>query len=130
MKKQITLKGSLVKDIETFYIEINQVFMSGESWVLGNSLDAFDDLLYGAYGVIKGKEPIRLVWLDAEKSREALGYNTTRTYYEEKLKPDSPFNKIMFQEKLTALENGTGETYFDLLVSVISEHENIELELR
>jgi len=130
MKKQITLKGSSVKDIETFYIEINQVFMSGESWVLGNSLDAFDDLLYGAYGVIKGKEPIRLVWLDAEKSREALGYNTTRTYYEEKLKPDSPFNKIMFQEKLTALENGTGETYFDLLVSVISEHENIELELR
>ncbi|MCF2445422.1 barstar family protein [Dyadobacter sp. CY345] len=130
MKKEIFINGSSVKDIATFYEEINRIFMSKEDWTLGCSLDAFNDLLYGGFGIIKGKEPIKLVWLDSNQSREALGYQTTKLYYEEKLKPNSRFNKEMFQEKLAALENGTGETYFDIILSIISEHENIELDLK
>lgn len=130
MKKKIIINGKSIKDIATFYEEINRVLMSEEDWNIGNSLDAFNDLLYGGFGGIDGDEPITLVWLDSNESREALGYQVTRFYYEEKLKPDSPFNKKMFQEKLSALENGTGETYFEIIVSIIYAHENIELDLR
>lgn len=130
MKKKIIINGKSIKDIATFYEEINRVLMSEEDWNIGNSLDAFNDLLYGGFGGIHGDEPITLVWLDLNESREALGYQVTRFYYEEKLKPDSPFNKKMFKEKLAALEYGTGETYFEIIVSIIYAHENIELDLR
>jgi len=101
--------------------------MSDEDWKIGQSLDAFSDLLYGGFGTIKSKEPVALIWLDQLKSREALGYKATKAYYEDKLKPDSPFNKSLFREKLAALENGTGETYFDILIEIITEHANIQL---
>jgi len=130
MKKRIIIDGSSIKDIETFYDEINRVLMSDEDWKLSCSLDAFSDLLYGGFGAIKNKEQIELIWINSEKSRDALGRQVTKIYYEEKLKPDSPFNKKMFQEKLAALENGTGETYFDIILSIIAEHQNIELVLR
>lgn len=127
MSKQIIINGHFIHDIASFYEEINRVFMTNENWKLGNSLDAFNDLLYGGFGAIKNNETVDLIWLDMEKSRQALGYETTRAYYEDKLKPDSSFNKILFQEKLNALESGTGETYFDVLMEIISEHPNITL---
>ena len=127
MQTQITIDGAAIHDIASFYEEINRVFMSDEDWKIGQSLDAFSDLLYGGFGALKGSEPVDLIWLDLEKSRDALGYQATKVYYEEKLKPDSPFNKSLFQEKLTALENGVGETYFDILIGIIAEHGNIQL---
>ena len=127
MKTQIIINGSAIHDIKSFYDEVNRVFMAEEEWEIGQSLDAFSDLLYGGFGAIKGKDPVDLIWLDVEKSREALGHEATKAYYLEKLKPDSSFNKILFQEKLTALECGVGETYFDIITEIISEHSNIQL---
>ena len=101
--------------------------MSEENWEIGNSLDAFSDLLYGGFGAIKSNEPVDLIWLDMERSRNVLGYEATKNYYEDKLKPGSVFNKKLFQQKLNELESGTGETYFDIILSIISEHANIEL---
>ena len=127
MQTQITIDGAAIYDIASFYEEINRVFMADEDWKIGQSLDAFSDLLYGGFGALKGNEPVDLIWLEIEKSRKVLGYEATRTYYEEKLKPDSPFNKSLFQEKLIALEHGVGETYFDILIGIIAEHGNIQL---
>ena len=128
MEQQIVIDGHLISDIPSFYAELNRVFMAGEDWQLGNSLDAFNDLLYGGFGLIKYNEPVKLLWKHMEKSREALGYETTKRYYEEKLLPDAPFHKEHFREKLDALNNGTGQTYFDILLEIIAEHPNITLE--
>jgi RNAse (barnase) inhibitor barstar len=125
--KQIRLNGDYIVDIPSFYQEVNQVFMLEEDWKIGNSLDAFSDLLYGGVGVIKGNEPVNLIWNNIDRSREALGYETTRRYYQEKLKPGSPFNQEYFGEQLSALENGTGKTYFDIILEIIGEHKNITL---
>ena len=130
MQTQITIDGTAIHDIASFYEEINRVFMADEDWKVGRSLDAFSDLLYGGFGALKGNKPVDLIWLDLEKSRDALGYQATKVYYEEKLTPDSPFNKSLFQEKLTALENGFGETYFDILTGIIAKRENIQLVVR
>ncbi|QRR00208.1 barstar family protein [Dyadobacter sandarakinus] len=127
MKKQITLDGNRIEDISSFYDEINRVFMHSETWKIGQSLDAFHDLLYGGYGELVNSEPMELHWTNLDKSRQVLGHAATRAYYMEKLAPGSPYNKALFYEKLAALEAGQGETYFDLVLSIIAEHPNIAL---
>ena len=128
MEKQIVIDGNLINDIASFYEEINRVFMSGEDWEIGHSLDAFNDLLYGGLGAIRDNERVTLLWKNMERSRQALGYDVTKRYYEEKLLPDSPFDKMHFREKLEALNSGTGQTYFDILMEIIADHPNIRVQ--
>ncbi|MBW8683019.1 barstar family protein [Chitinophaga rhizophila] len=127
MKKQLVINGDSINDIASFYQEINRVFMERENWQIGNSLDAFNDILYGGLGAIDGNEPVELVWLNMDKSRVALGYETTKQYYQEKLAPGSPYNQSFFTRKLEELEAGGGQTYFDILLEIIGEHKNITL---
>ncbi len=124
---QVIIEGDAIHDIASFYEEINRVFMSEEDWKLGNSLDAFDDLLYGGYGIAKNAAELQLIWRNFEKSRQALGYAATQTYYQQKLEPGSPFNKDLFQNKLRELESGNGQTYFEIVLSIIADHPHITL---
>ena len=127
MYKQIVINGSSIHDIKSFYAEINRVFMHNETWEIGESLDAFNDLLYGGFGIIENGENTKIIWLDIESSKAALGFEITRSYYLNKLQPGSNFDKQYFQDKLEELEHGNGQTYFDILMEIISEHPNIEL---
>jgi len=119
--KQLIIQGDRISGIPSFYEEINRLFMSEEDWKIGNSLDALNDILYGGQ--------IALIWQHSDQSREALGYETTLHYYEEKLQPGSPFNHTYFTDRLAALKNGTGQTYFDIILEIIAEHKNITLSL-
>lgn len=56
-----------------------------------------------------------------------LGYNTTKVYYLKKLEPGLPFNSAYHEKKLTELENGSGPSYFEIILDIISEHPNIQL---
>ncbi len=127
MVKQIQIEGNRINDIASFYEEINRVFMPGESWRIGQSLDAFNDLLFGGYGTLQGFQSVELVWHHMAHSRQALGDQATRVYYRDKLRPGSPYNKKLFEEKLAALESGHGETYFDTILAIIAAHPHIKL---
>lgn len=127
MQKTFTIEGSKIRDIDSFYQEINRLLMAEEDWKIGNSLDAFNDILYGGVGALQGATDVELIWLQMEESRKALGYEATKAYYLDKLAPESSFNKPLFQEKLAALENGTGQTYFDVILEIIAEHPKIKL---
>jgi RNAse (barnase) inhibitor barstar len=129
MVKKITIYGRNINDITSFYAEVNRVFMQTENWEIGESLDAFNDLLYGGFGAISGNEPVELIWTDAAISADSLGYLTTKAYYKNKLHPGSPFNKEHFNDKLKELESGNSQTYFDILVEIISGRSNITLIL-
>ncbi|MBO0949195.1 ribonuclease inhibitor [Fibrella forsythiae] len=100
MVKQLTIQGSSINDIASFYEEINRVFMAQENWLIGPSLDVLDDLLYGGYGALQGAQSVDLRWRNMDHSRQALGYQTTRAYYLAKLESGSPYNKPLFEEKL------------------------------
>jgi len=50
---EIVINGKNITDIGSFYEEVNSLFMQGENWNIGESLDAFDDLLYGGFGILK-----------------------------------------------------------------------------
>lgn len=127
MDKQIVINGNNIHDIKSFYEEVNRVFMTNEKWKIGESLDAFNDLLYGGFGIIENSKSTKITWLDIEKSKSALGYEITRSYYLDKLKPGSKFNRQYFENKLEELERGNGQTYFDIILEIISEHPEIEL---
>jgi len=125
--QQIVIEGKNIHDINSFYKEINRVFMQDEDWKLGESLDAFNDLLFGGFGVLKATPIIQLVWNNIAASSNALGYDITRQYYLKKLAPGSPFNVDYHQQKLAALESGNGQTYFQIILDIISDHPNIRL---
>lgn len=127
MTKTFSIAGRAIRDIPTFYAEINRVFMADEDWQLADSLDALDDMLYGGYGAIKGREPVRIVWQDIAESRAALGEAATRAFLGEKLKRPDRFDRDMIDRQLDALDHGMGQTYFDIVLQIIRDHPNIEL---
>lgn len=127
MTQTITIDGNNIHDIDSFYREINRIFMKDEDWILGPSLDAFNDLLYGGYGVMKHYDKTTIIWLAFEKNRIDLGYKCTRDYYLSKISQPEVFNQVHFQKKLKELEDDNGQTYFDILLEIIKEHSHIRL---
>jgi RNAse (barnase) inhibitor barstar len=123
----LTIEGAAIRDIPSFYAEVNRVFMAGEDWMLGQSLDAFDDMLGGGYGAITGREAVRLVWRDMADSRSALGIEVTAAQLREKLNRPDIFNVDLIRRQLDALARGAGATYFDTILKILRDHPNIEL---
>ncbi|HST43695.1 MAG TPA: barstar family protein [Luteimonas sp.] len=126
MPAAVTLDGTRIHDIPSFYAEINRVFMTGVDWPLGHSLDALDDMLHGGYGVLDGDAPVTLVWTDFEASRVALGVDATRAHLLAKLAQPG-FDTARIRRQLDALEAGYGQTYFEIVLEIIAAHPNITL---
>lgn len=127
MTTTLTIMGGGIHDIPSFYDELNRVFMADEDCKLAQSLDALDDLLRGGYGAVRGAEAIRLVWRDIAVARSGLGVAATRALLESKLERPDVYNVELIRRQLTALEAGSGQTYFDLVIEIIAGHPNIEL---
>lgn len=122
----LIIDGANIRDIASLYDEINRVFMVGEDWLLGASLDGLDDMLYGGYGVLRGKSPAIVVWQQMDSSRIALGVEATRAYYLAKLEHPQVFKPGPIHAALARLGQG-GPTYFDLVMQVFADHPNITL---
>lgn len=125
--KKIIIEGKNINNIETFYEEVNRVFMSQENWKIAQSLDAFNDMLYGSFGEIKGNEKIQLIWKDIEQNQKSLGFQTTLEFYQNKLKSPEIFNRKFVLSKIDELHNGVGLTFFEIVLEIISDHENVIL---
>ena len=129
-KLKLEINGDDFQTIEGFYDEINRLLMQDEDWKLGVSLDAFDDLLYGGYGSLKGFDQLEIVWKNSAKSSLDLGLEATLNFYEEKLKNPDKFNQDFVQLKIADLKSGIGKTYFEILIEIISAHSAIQLVLK
>lgn len=125
--RQFEIDGSTMTDIASFYAQMNRLLMDGESWALAESLDALNDVLYGGYGPIAGREPVRFVWKDIAATRAALGRKATCAFLRERLKTRTMFNGSPIVDQLAALESGLGTTYFDVVMQVFADHPNIEI---
>ncbi|MCI3935685.1 ribonuclease inhibitor [Chryseobacterium aahli] len=127
-KKTAVINGSHFSDLSGFYEEVSQVLMKEADWKVG-TLDGFDDILYGGFGVFESKDEIEIIWKDSQKSKEKLGLEATKEFYENKIKQGKPFNINLAQEKLDDLIAGNGQTLFEILVEIIESHKNITLVL-
>ena len=125
--KKIIIEGKNINNIETFYEEVNLVFMLHENWKIAQSLDAFNDMLYGSFGEIKGKEKIQLIWKDMKQNQKSLGFQTTLEFYQNKLKSPEIFNRKFVLSKIDELHNGVGLTFFEIVLEIIANHDNIML---
>ena len=122
------INGGHFSDLEGFYEEISTVFMKDTDWKVG-TLDGFDDILYGGFGVFENKEKLEIVWKESQKSKEDLGFDLTKEFYENKIRQGKPFNVKLIQGKLDELIEGNGQTLFDILIEIIESHKNITLIL-
>lgn len=119
-KKMTVINGGHFSDLEGFYEEISQLFMKDEDWKVG-TLDGFDDILYGV--------ETDITWKDSQQSKEDLGLDLTKEFYENKIKQGKPFNVQLIQQKLDELIAGNGQTLFEILIEIIESHKNITLIL-
>jgi len=119
-KKMTVINGGHFSNLEGFYEEISQLFMKDEDWKVG-TLDSFDDILYGV--------ETDITWKDSQKSKEDLGFDLTKEFYENKIKQGKPFNVQLIQQKLDELIAGKGQTLFEILIEIIESHKNITLIL-
>lgn len=127
--KTISINGSHFSDLTGFYEEVSGVLMKDVDWEVG-TLDGFDDILYGGFGVFENNEKIKLIWKESEKSKDDLGIYATRDFYERKIKQGKPFNVELIQQKLDQLVSGKGQTLFEILIEIIESHKNITLILK
>jgi RNAse (barnase) inhibitor barstar len=128
-KVTIIINGRNFTDLVGFYEEMNRLFMYGVDWKMGQSLDALNDVLYGGFGVYEPGEGVTVIWKYHQKSREDLGVEETRKNYEMKVRKGHPYNVKFFEEKLEELENGNGQTLYDIIIEIFNDHKNIELSL-
>ncbi len=119
-KKMTVINGGHFSDLEGFYEEVSELFMKDEDWKVG-TLDGFDDILYGVDSDI--------TWKDSQKSKEDLGFDLTKEFYENKIRIGKPFNMEFIQNKLNDLVAGNGQTLFEILVEILKSHQNINLIL-
>lgn len=122
----LTIRGADIRDIPSFYEEINRVFMADEDWSLGESLDALDDMLRGGYGAVGPSEMVRVIWLDMALARSSLGLEATRSYLLEKLDRPDVYDAGLIGRRLAALEAGDGSTYFETVLEIFTGHSNID----
>lgn len=123
----LQIEGTAIDDIAGLYTEINRVFMAGEDWQLGPSLDALDDLLYGGYGALAGHPQATVIWRDIAHSSAALGVETTRQWLQAKLDTPGAFNAQAIARQLDALQRGEGQTYFQIVMDIFASHRQITL---
>ncbi len=117
-KKMTVINGGHFSDLEGFYEEISELFMNDEDWKVG-TLDGFDDILYGVESDI--------TWKNSQKSKEDLGFDLTKKFYENNIRIGKPLNVDLIQQKLGDLMDGKGQTLFEILVEIIESHQNIKL---
>lgn len=118
--KMTVINGSHFSNLEAFYEEASLLFLKDEDWKVG-TLDGFDDILYGYEGEI--------IWKNAQKSKQDLGFDLTKQFYENKIRQGKPFNVTLIQQKLDDLINGNVQTLFEILIDIIELHKNIKLFL-
>ena len=99
------INGSHFSNLKAFYEEVSLLFLKDEDWKVG-TLDGFDDILYGYEGEI--------IWKNARKSKQDLGFDLTKEFYENKIRQGKFFNVTLIQQKLDDLINGNGQTLFEI----------------
>lgn len=133
-KPIIEIDGAMFSTLEEFYTHFQDRALGGER--SGGNLDAFNDVLRGGFGTPEGG--FVLVWRNHELSKQRLGYAETARQLEKRLGRCHPNHHDFVRQELARALNGQGQTVFDWLVDIITEHgpggdeaeDGIELVLR
>ena len=126
--RTIELDGSAFDDLDGFHDEVERKLTKGLDWRPAHNLNAFNDLLYGGFGVHEYYESVQLIWRDSARSRKVLGWPATEAYLSSKLKTCHPQNRPEVKEDLAAARRREGQTLYELICKIIREHDCITFE--
>ncbi|MDO8553882.1 MAG: ribonuclease inhibitor [Candidatus Micrarchaeota archaeon] len=130
MIKTLIIDGNNFETYEGFCNEVNEQLIGKSSNLEFNgNLDAFNDFLSGGFGKFEYREPITIIWKNSEKSKLILGFPETIEYIEAKLETCHPSNKEAVQKELENALKNKGETLFQIIVEIISDHKHIQLKM-
>lgn len=125
-KPSHTIDGSSCRDFPSTIAEFNRAFERwwGKDYWNGN-LDGFNDLV----DWVHDGEPYVLVWSQSDLARRQLGHQAMAAWLTSKLSQCEPGYGAHWKEQLAEVQQGRGQTLFDLLVEIITEHDQIELRM-
>lgn len=126
----VVLDGNAFDSLDSFFDEVERKLTRGLDFEFGRNLNAFVDVLRGGFGVHDYEEPLKLIWLNSEKSRMDLGWDETVRSWELALADCNPVNRDYFLKKLDAAKRKEGTTLFEDIVGMIRGEEHVKLELR
>jgi RNAse (barnase) inhibitor barstar len=124
MRKEFVLDGNNFNNLEEFYNEVDKLFTKNLTWKTGHNFDAFNDLLCGGFGAHEYGEPIKIKWINYQKSLVDFGYKATELYYEGLLVKCHSDNIENIKNKLHAAKNHTGETLIYIIVKIIIDNDD------
>jgi len=127
--KVIIIDANKFSNLDGFYDEIDKKFTKNLTWKTGKNLDAFNDILWGGFGVYEYEEQIKIVWENSNKSKSDLGYDATVSYYKQILRTCHTSNIESVNKKLDLAKDKMGQTLFDIILYIIKAHEHIILHL-
>ena len=125
--KEILINGNTFSNLNGFYDEIERRFTKDLDWKIGRNLDAFNDVLRGGFGVHDYGEPIVIRWIGSAKSQSEFGYPATIKLLNSVLENCHPSNRESVKEEIEMAKNAKGETLFQTILSIIDDHDHIEL---
>lgn len=123
MKYNIIIDGNNFSDLEGFYDEMEKLLTKDLAWKT-SSLDSFNDLLCGGFGVHEYGDKLHITWIHFSKSRKDFGYEETEKYYENILKQCHPSSISHLEKKLEEVRRHQGQTLLDIIIRIITDSEN------
>ncbi|MFK8054944.1 MAG: barstar family protein [Saprospiraceae bacterium] len=126
----VYLDGSNFNNLNGFYDEVANCLTYDATWTLGRNLDIFDDVLVGGYGPHVDGEPIKIIWLNAKRSKRCLGSKGSVEDLQEKISQCHPSKREKVRKEFKELNNRKGEFVFDTIVEIFERHDHVTLELR
>ncbi len=125
----VTIDGNHFDDIKGFHDEVN-IKLCPTFKEYGRNLSAFEDVLKGGFLIHEYGEPIKLVWLNADKSKDDLGYEATLKQLEADEKTAHTANSQQINQAIIEANAQNGHTLFDSIVDIIKSQDNVTLELK
>jgi RNAse (barnase) inhibitor barstar len=116
--QRYVIDGEQFSTLEEFAACFSRHVLRDHHW--NGNLDAFNDILRGGFGT--PEEGFCLVWRNAERSKQLLGYGETTRQLELRLAKCHPANKSAIAAELEAATLRKGQTVFDWLIEIIRQH--------
>ena len=72
-EKWIYIDGRDIHTMNDFYDQVGQKLTCRNNFKMNHSMNAFNELLWGGFGIHEYGEPLHIVWIFSEKCRQAIG---------------------------------------------------------
>lgn len=120
-QRTLIIDGAQFDDLSGFLAQMDKLLRTDDDSKHTNSLSGLDDLLRGGFGVHHYGEKLSIIWRNAAKSRDDLGYPATAVYWQHVVERCHPSSRAVIENKLEETLHGQGLTLFDMIIDIMTD---------